>query len=103
MSFGVTGAHYQPMGQIHVLTNIVDYGMGVQEAIDFPRFFAREDSFEVEEAVPESTVAALKALGHKVTRAQNPLGTAQAIWIDQESGVLRAGADPRRDGCALGY
>ena len=103
MSFGVTGAHYQPMGQIQILTNIVDYGMGVQEAIDFPRFFAREDSFEVEETVPESTDAALTALGHKVTRAKNPLGTAQVIWIDQESGILRAGADPRRDGCALGY
>lgn len=45
----------------------------------------------------------LTALGHNVTVAKNPMGTAQAIWIDQNSGVLRAGADPRRDGCALGY
>ncbi|WP_462401523.1 gamma-glutamyltransferase [Pseudomonas sp. Marseille-QA0332] len=103
MSYGVTGAHYQAMGQIHVLTNIVDYGMGIQEAIDFPRFFARDNTFEVEETVPDQTVQALKALGHNVTVAQNPMGTAQAIWIDHNTGVLRAGADPRRDSCALGY
>lgn len=103
MSFGVTGAHYQPMGQVQILTNIIDYGMGIQEAIDFPRFFAREDSFEVECTVPEETIQGLRALGHTVSLAKNPLGTAQAIWIDKDSGVLRAGADSRRDGCALGY
>ncbi|MNH06134.1 putative gamma-glutamyltransferase YwrD [compost metagenome] len=103
MAFGVTGAHFQPMGQVQILTNVVDYGMGIQEAIDSPRFFAYEDSFEVEETIPEDTVAALRKLGHDVKRATKPLGTAQAIWIDQESGVLRAGADSRRDGCALGY
>ncbi|MDM9590481.1 gamma-glutamyltransferase [Pseudomonas asiatica] len=103
MSFGVTGAHFQPMGQVQILTNVVDYGMGIQEAIDAPRFFAFEDSFEVEESIPEETVLALRKLGHEVRRAQNPLGTAQAIWIDHRTGVLRAGADSRRDGCALGY
>lgn len=103
MSFGVTGAHYQPMGQIQILTNIIDFGMGVQEAIDYPRFFARDDSFEVECTVPEATIQGLRRLGHNVTLTANPLGTAQAIWIDRESGVLKGGADSRRDGCALGY
>ena len=36
-------------------------------------------------------------------RAQNPLGTAQAVWIDWERGLLRGGADGRRDGIALGW
>src|SRR5262249_59112578 len=39
MSFGVMGAHYQPMGHAQVVTNIVDYGMDVQAAIDAPRAF----------------------------------------------------------------
>jgi gamma-glutamyltranspeptidase/glutathione hydrolase len=79
--------------------------MGVQEAIDYPRFFARDDSFEVECTVPDATIQGqgLRQLGHNVTLAANPLGTAQVIWIDRESGILRGGADPRRDGCALGY
>jgi gamma-glutamyltranspeptidase / glutathione hydrolase len=103
MPFGVTGAHFQPSGQIQILTNIVDYGMSVQTAIDHPRMFARDESFELERTIPESVAQALRDLGHNITRSANPLGTAQAIWIDYERGILRGGADGRRDGVALGY
>ena len=103
MPFGVTGAHFQPLGQIQVLANIVDYGMSVQAAVDFPRMFARGDVFEVERAIPDEILGALRALGHMPVRPPNPLGTAQAIWIDRRNGVLRGGADSRRDGIALGY
>jgi gamma-glutamyltranspeptidase/glutathione hydrolase len=102
MPFGVTGAHFQPNGQVGVLTNIVDYGMSVQAAIDHPRMFARDETFELERTVPESVAEELRALGHKVTRPENPLGTAQAIWIDHERGLFRGAADGRRDGIALG-
>jgi gamma-glutamyltranspeptidase/glutathione hydrolase len=103
MPFGVTGAHFQPAGQMQLLSNLVDYGMSVQAAIDQPRMFARGDSFELETTVPESVVTNLRALGHRPTRAVNPLGTAQAVWIDRERGLLRGGADSRRDGIALGW
>jgi gamma-glutamyltranspeptidase/glutathione hydrolase len=103
MPFGVTGAHFQPSGQIQILTNIVDYGMSVQAAIDHPRMFARDESFELERTIPEHVAQGLRGLGHNVTRPVNPLGTAQAIWIDYERGILRGGADGRRDGIALGY
>lgn len=102
MPFGVTGAQFQPFGQVQVLTDMLDYGLPVQQAIDLPRMFARGDLFEVEGPVPDAVVDGLRRLGHAVTRAENPLGTAQAIWIDREAGVLRGGADPRRDGLALG-
>ncbi len=39
LSFGVMGGHLQPAGHAFVLTNIVDYGMDVQESVDFPRIF----------------------------------------------------------------
>ena len=103
MSFGVTGGHFQPFGQIQIMTNILDYGMGVQESIDQPRIFARGDQFNVEGTVPGAVVDGLRKLGHNVTRAENPLGTAQAVWIDWEHGLLRGGADGRRDGIALGW
>ncbi len=103
MPFGVTGAHFQPIGQLQILTNIVDYGMPLQTAIDHPRMFARGDVFEVERGVPEQVVIGLNRLGHRVTRSANPLGTAQAVWIDRDAGVLFGGADGRRDGIALGY
>jgi gamma-glutamyltranspeptidase/glutathione hydrolase len=103
MPFGVTGGQFQPFGQVQVLTNIIDYGMGIQAAIDAPRIFGRGDTLEVERTVPAAVVAGLSALGHHVVPAENPLGTAQAIWIDWETGLLRGGADPRRDGLAAGW
>ncbi len=103
MAFGVTGGHFQPFGQIQIMTNILDYGMGIQESIDQPRIFARGDQFNVEGTVSSAAVDGLRKLGHKVTRAENPLGTAQAVAIDWDCGLLRGGADGRRDGIALGW
>jgi gamma-glutamyltranspeptidase len=108
MPFGVTGGQFQPFGQVQVLTNILDYGVEVQAAIDAPRIFAKDDTIkgdriEVEGPVPADLVAGLTRLGHRVVHAENPLGTAQTIWIDWESGLLRGGADGRRDGAALGW
>jgi gamma-glutamyltranspeptidase/glutathione hydrolase len=103
MPFGVTGGQFQPFGQVEVLTNVIDYAMGIQAAIDAPRIFGFGDTVQVEGTVPASVVNGLSALGHQVVRAENPLGTAQAIWIDWEAGLLRGGADGRRDGLAAGW
>lgn len=102
MSFGVTGGHFQPAGQLQVLSNIVDYGMSVQQAIDHPRMLARGDLLELERTVPESIWDDLRAKGHSPVVATNPLGTCHAIWVDQSRGVFLGGADGRRDGMALG-
>lgn len=103
MPFGVMGGQYQPVGQVHVLTNIVDYGCDVQEAIDMPRGLHYEGVYQLEDSVPAAIVEGLKKLGHKTTSVVPPLGGGQAIWIDWEKGTLTGGSDPRKDGCALGY
>jgi gamma-glutamyltranspeptidase/glutathione hydrolase len=103
LSFGVMGAHYQPMGHVQVVTNMVDYGMDVQAAIDGPRAFFEGGETVVERGVPGATVAGLKARGHDVALRPAPLGGGQAIRIDWQRGVLIGGSDPRKDGCALGY
>jgi gamma-glutamyltranspeptidase / glutathione hydrolase len=103
MSFGVMGGQYQPTGQSHVLTNILDYGCDIQEAIDMPRGLHYEGVYQLEDGVPAATVEGLKKLGHKTTSLVAPLGGGQAIWIDWEKGTLTGGSDPRKDGCALGY
>jgi len=103
MAFGVTGGHFQPIGQMQILSNILDYGMGIQAAIDEPRIFARGDAFDVEGTVADDAIAGLRERGHPIKRAENPLGTAQAIWIDWDRGLLMGGADGRRDGIALGW
>ncbi len=103
MPFGVMGGDYQPVGQVHALTNMLDFGMDPQAALDAPRVFFDEVTTWVEAGVPTATVAGLAARGHKVAPIKDPLGGGQAIWIDWEKGVLVAGSDPRKDGCALGY
>ena len=103
MPFGVMGADYQPMGHTHLITNMVDYGMDVQAAIDHPRMFFDGETTEVERGVPAATIEGLKSRGHTVAFRPAPLGGGQAIVIDWDRGVLIGGSDPRKDGCALGY
>jgi gamma-glutamyltranspeptidase/glutathione hydrolase len=103
MSFGVMGAHYQPMGHVQIVNNMIDYRMDVQQAIDAPRFFFEGEQSIVEHGTPAATVEGLKARGHNVVFAPTPWGGAQTIKIDWDRGVLVAGSDPRKDGCALGY
>ena len=103
MTFGVMGGHYQPFGHAHLITNIVDFGMDVQAALDFPRVFRHGDMLGIESGIDDAVVAGLAALGHDPYRVSKPLGGGQAIHIDWQSGVLTGGSDPRKDGCALGY
>jgi gamma-glutamyltranspeptidase/glutathione hydrolase len=103
MPFGVMGGQYQPVGQVHVLTNMLDYGCDVQEAIDMPRGLHYENVYQLEDGVPADIVEGLKKLGHQTTSLVAPLGGGQAIWIDWDKGTLTGGSDPRKDGCALGY
>jgi gamma-glutamyltranspeptidase/glutathione hydrolase len=103
LSFGVMGSHYQPMGHVQVVTNIVDYAMDVQAAIDAPRAFFVGEATVVERGLPPASVEGLRARGHQVALAPSPWGGAQAIRIDWQRGVLIGGSDPRKDGCALGY
>ncbi|MXU64586.1 gamma-glutamyltransferase family protein [Oceanomicrobium pacificus] len=103
MPFGVMGGAYQPNGHVRLLSNLVDYGMELQEAVDAPRSFNRDGSMEVERGYPESVREQLEAMGHSVTIPEVALGGAQAIWIDPDTGLLSGASDPRKDGCALGY
>jgi gamma-glutamyltranspeptidase / glutathione hydrolase len=103
LAFGVMGSHYQPMGHVQVVTNLVDYGMDLQTAIDWPRFFFVGDETVVERGVPKSTLAGLRDRGHRLAMAPAPWGGGQAIRIDWRRGVLIGGSEPRKDGCALGY
>lgn len=105
ISFGVMGGHFQPVGQAHVLSNMLDYGMDPQAAVDCPRLFFEEGCVTVEAGIPDSLRIALLRRGHEIVPADpaEPLGGGQAIAIDWKRGVLIAGSEPRKDGLALGY
>lgn len=103
MPFGVMGGSFQPMGHAHVTSNLLDFGMDVQAAIDAPRCMAEAGVLKLERGYPQATRAALAAMGHEVVEPEGPLGGGQAIFIDEDRGLLIGGSDPRKDGCALGY
>ena len=102
MPFGVMGAHYQPVGQVHFLTNVLDYGMDVQLALDHPRSFCYDDVLSLEKTISLDKLDKLEKLGHSVKYNDLPHGGGQAIYLKQ-NGVLVGGSDPRKDGLALGF
>ncbi len=105
MTFGVMGGQYQATGHAHVLSNMVDFGMDPQEAIDAARAFADPISgdLKVEDALTDATLAELRDRGHRLVRPDGPIGGAQAILMDAGRGVLIGASDPRKDGMAIGY
>ena len=103
MPFGVMGGHFQPMGQTWFLSNMLEYGLDIQSALDLPRVFPYQGKLEVERGIPATVQAELARMGHAVVPAERPHGGGQAIWIDHARGCLIGGSDPRKDGLALGY
>ncbi|WP_425099917.1 gamma-glutamyltransferase [Tropicibacter sp. S64] len=102
MPFGVMGGQYQPNGHARVVSNMTDFGMHAQEALDAPRSFAFDGKLQLERGFAPEVAAALSEKGHVIETPETPLGGAQSIVI-HETGVLEGASDPRKDGCALGY
>ena len=113
--FGTPGGETIGQTQFQVLLNLVDFQMPVQQAIEVPRLALDADpnfykpgaaiTVQVEGRVAQATIDALKAMGHnvRVLTGWGSLGHMQVIRIDQATGAMTAGADPRRTGYAIGY
>ncbi|MEM6477646.1 MAG: gamma-glutamyltransferase family protein [Pseudomonadota bacterium] len=102
MPFGVMGGAYQPNGHARFLSNLADFGLDIQSAIDAPRAFSDAGEMKIERGYDETVRRELAELGHRVTTPATAIGGAQAILM-REDGVLEGASDPRKDGCALGY
>lgn len=103
MSYGVMGGQYQPIGQSHLLQNIYDFGMSIQEAIDAQRAFALNGKLKIENSFSTASMEDLTKLGHDIEIVEGGIGGGQGIMIDRKEGVLIGGSDPRKDGLAIGY
>lgn len=89
-----------------MVSNLIDYKMDVQTAIDAPRIYDRYDELTVEGGISEEIVEQLRAMGRNVaTRSALNVffGGVQAVTRDPVTGELHGGADPRRGGQAVGY
>lgn len=102
MPFGVMGGAYQPNGHARLVSNLVDFGMNVQAALDAPRAFSDAGKMKVERGYSDAVRQQLSDMGHDVSVPETPIGGAQAIKI-RDDGILIGASDPRKDGCALGY
>lgn len=102
MPFGVMGGAYQPNGHARFLSNMVDFGMDSQAAIDAPRSFSDAGVLKLEQGYSDQVRQELADMGHKVEIPHGPIGGAQSILI-REDGILKGASDPRKDGCAIGY
>lgn len=114
LAFGVMGGDMQPQGQAQILSNMVDFGLGVQEAGDAPRW-RHEGSPEptgeaarpgagrlrLERGVPQATRAALAGLGWPIGESDGGFGGYQAI--ERWPGRYAAATEMRKDGVALAW
>ena len=90
-----------------IISNLIDQGMDVQQAINAPKTNNyRGGPFKIESRVSAEAQAGLKKKGHTL-KLYKPFdlyfGGAQAVVRDPKTGELHGGADPRRDGVAMGY
>ena len=89
-----------------MIMNVLDHGMNVQAAIEAPRLKAgRTRRVDTESRVPPEVLAELERRGHVIHRLGDwspGVGGGQGIHVDPGSGAFMGGADPRRDGYALG-
>jgi len=103
MAFGVMGGNMQPQGHVQVLSNIIDFGMTLQEAGDAARL-RHAGEVMVEPGISDDVIAELERRGHDVRRVGGGgMGGYQAIMIHPETGMLHGGSDPRKDGHVVGY
>jgi gamma-glutamyltranspeptidase/glutathione hydrolase len=90
-----------------MISNVLDHGFSIQAAIEAPRFRAYEGArIEIEGRVPDGVREELTRRGHDVHVIDDyswVVGGGHGIMVDPETGVLMGGADPRRDGYAMGW
>jgi gamma-glutamyltranspeptidase/glutathione hydrolase len=117
ISFGVMGGGMQPQGHAQIVMNLIDFGMGLQEAGDAPRIQHEGDTepegqntpmkdggeVELESGFSYETIRALMEKGHRVMFADGPYGGYQAIEWDEKHRIYLGASEGRKDGQAAGY
>lgn len=107
IGFGIMGGANQPLAHAQFVSNLVDYGMNIQEALEAPRFTVspqRGCNIVIESRVPQEVRQKLTAMGHQLdVRGEytTAMGRGQAVLHDSKTGVNYGGSDARADGAAV--
>ncbi len=107
IGFGIMGGMNQPLAHAQFVSNIVDFGMNIQQSMEAPRFTkssAAGCDVSIEVRVPSATLQALSERGHEILIRREftqEMGRGQAILHDAKTGTNFGASDPRADGAAL--
>jgi gamma-glutamyltranspeptidase/glutathione hydrolase len=107
IGFGIMGGLNQPLAHAQFVSNVVDYHMNIQAAMEEPRFTDRQQvgcKIVIESRVTPATIDALTKMGHVLDvhgafTAQ--MGRGQAVLHDSATGINFGASDPRADGAAV--
>ncbi len=114
---GTPGADTQVQTNLQVITHVLDFGMTVAEAVEAPRWrntqsptesavpHESENLLYLEERFADQVRSGLAKKGHelKMVGPWEAAGSEMMIQVDPDTGTLSGGADPRRDGYAIGW
>ena len=115
MAFGLMGGDMQPQGHVQVLTDIIDFGMNVQEADDAARWYHTGGSevtgepgkgignVEMESGFDPAVKDELARRGYTIKPGTGGFGGYQAILWDAKNKVYWGASEMRKDGMAIGY
>ena len=107
IGFGIMGGANQPLAHAQFASNIIDYGMNIQAALEAPRFTKRSadgNDVAIESRVPAATLQQLSERGHEISIRRDytqEMGRGQAILHDAKTGINYGASDPRADGAAI--
>lgn len=106
-SIGTPGSHGIMETTPQFMANLMDFEMTVQAAVEAPRVRPQELRRVIaERRIPADVLDGLGARGHVIDRQDDysmVFGGAQGIMVDPDNGTFTGGADPRRDGYAMGW
>jgi gamma-glutamyltranspeptidase/glutathione hydrolase len=107
IGFGIMGGAVQPLAHAQFVSNLVDFGMNVQAALEAPRFAKNNAdgcNVALEFRLPPATLQQLSELGHELLLRKEynqTMGRGQAILHNSRTGTNYAASDPRADGAAV--
>jgi gamma-glutamyltranspeptidase/glutathione hydrolase len=102
-SFGVMGGDNQAQAHAQIVANLIDFGMGIQQAGEAARMRHQGGTLALESGIGADVRATLEARGHTIVDGRGAMGGFQGILIDPKTGVLMGGSDLRKDGLAIGW
>ena len=107
LSIGTPGSYGLLQTTVQMLLNVLEFGANLQEAIEAPRFRCwAGTTIELEGRIPVQVRERLAAMGHDVQVLplySRVVGGGQGAMVHPVSGARMGGADPRRDGYAIGF